>query len=98
MTAAAATAAPIAKRNSRFVQLGGLVLAGTGLAHFVSPGAFESVTASAFPRNTRQHVYIDGGIETALGLAVMVPQTRKLALIGGIGYLVYLGSNAARNR
>jgi uncharacterized membrane protein len=98
MTAAAATAVSTAKRNSRFVQFGGLALAATGLAHFASPGVFESVTAAAFPRNTRQHVYIDGGLETAIGLALIVPKTRKLALIGGIGYLVYVGSNAARNR
>jgi uncharacterized membrane protein len=85
------------KQSSRSLQIGGVVLAATGLAHFASPGAFEGITKSAFPRNTRQHVYIDGGLETALGLALISPKTRKLALIGGIGYLAYLGGNAARN-
>jgi hypothetical protein len=29
---------------------------------------WEPITKSAFPRNTRQHVYTNGGIETVLGL------------------------------
>ena len=52
MTAAAATAVPTAKRNSRLVQIGGLTLAGTGVAHFVKPALFEGITKQAFPRNT----------------------------------------------
>ena len=45
-----------------------------------------------------QHVYIDGGIETAVGLGLAARQTRKLAIIGLIGYLAYLAGNAVRNR
>ncbi|MET0701324.1 MAG: hypothetical protein ABWY93_16835 [Mycobacterium sp.] len=85
------------KQSSRVAQISGVVLAATGLAHYVKPEAFESITKSAFPRNTRQHTYVNGGLETALGLTLISPKTRKLALIGGIGYVVYLGSNAARN-
>jgi uncharacterized membrane protein len=78
--------------------LAGLGLAGVGLAHFVSPRLFDSMTAQAFPKDTRQHTYIDGGIETALGLGLAVPKTRKLALIGALGYVAYLAGNVARNR
>lgn len=97
MTAAAATAVPTAKGGSRFVQIGGLVLAGTGVAHFVKPELFERITTSAFPRNTRQHIYLNGGLETALGVGLTSAKTRKLALIGAIGYVAYLGGNVARN-
>ena len=70
----------------------------SGLAHFVRPQLFESITKAAFPRNTRQHIYINGGIETALGLGLAAPKTRRLAVVGPIGYVAYLAGNVARNR
>jgi uncharacterized membrane protein len=88
----------VAQENSRGVQIAGLVLAGTGLAHFARPELFESITVAAFPRNTRQNIYINGGIETALGIGLVSPKTRKLAAIGALGYVAYLAGNVARNR
>ena len=85
-------------KHSRSAKLAGLGVAGIGLAHFVSPQLFDSLTRLPFPRNTRQHTYIDGGIETALGLCLAVPKTRKLAVVGTIGYGAYLAGNVARNR
>lgn len=84
-------------KNSRATQWAGLALAGTGLAHFVKPELFESLTAQAFPDDTKKHVYIDGAVETVLGLGLAVPKTRKAAAVGVIGYLAYLGVSAARN-
>jgi uncharacterized membrane protein len=74
-----------------------LAFAGAGLSHFTSPRLFEPVTKSAFPRNTRQHVYTNGGIETVLGLGFSSRQTRSLATVGLIGYLAYPGGNAFRH-
>ena len=88
----------MAQENSRGAQIAGLVLAGTGLAHFVRPQLFESITVAAFPRDTRQHIYINGGIETAIGLGLAAPKTRKLAVLGTVGYVAYLASNVVRNR
>jgi hypothetical protein len=51
----------------------------------------------SFPRNTRPHVYTNGGIETVLGLGFGSRQTRSLAIVGLIGYLGYLGGNAIRH-
>ena len=76
----------------------GLLLAATGLAHFARPMAFHPITEPAFPTNTRQHVYINGGIETALGLGLAARKTRKLAVAGLLGYGAYLGASAARQR
>jgi len=59
---------------------------------------FEPVTKSAFPRDTRRHVYTNGGIETALGLGFSARKTRPLALVGLIGYGAYLAGNAVRHR
>lgn len=84
--------------GSGFASLAGLGLAGVGLSHFVKPELFESATVQAFPRNTRQFIYVNGAIETAIGLGLAARKTRKLALLGTVGYLAYLAGNAARNR
>jgi uncharacterized membrane protein len=88
----------VPKSNSRALKLAGLAVAGVGLSHFTSPQLFDGITKAAFPRNTRQRVYIHGGVETALGLGLSARQTRPLAAVGTIGYLAYLAGNAARNR
>ncbi|MGB3485498.1 MAG: hypothetical protein WBB07_25190 [Mycobacterium sp.] len=84
-------------QKSRFPSFAGLTLAATGVSHFVKPELFESITAQAFPENTRQNIYINGGIETAIGLGLLSAKTRKLAALGGLGYVIYLGVNRARN-
>jgi uncharacterized membrane protein len=84
--------------TGRLAQINGLGLAAIGLSHFVRPALFDSMTAPAFPDNTRRHVYIDGAVETAIGLCLIVPKTRKFALAGLIGYGAFLGLNVARNR
>lgn len=86
------------KSNSRALKLAGLAVAGIGLSHFTSPQLFDGITKSAFPRNTRQRVYIHGGVETVLGLGLSTRKTRPLAAVGTIGYVAYLAGNAARNR
>jgi uncharacterized membrane protein len=82
---------------SAFTRLSGLAIASVGLAHFAKPEAFEAITKSAFPDNTRQHVAINGGIETLIGVALAAPRTRRLAVIGSVGYLAYFGTNLIRN-
>ncbi|EKF25357.1 hypothetical protein C731_0594 [Mycolicibacterium hassiacum DSM 44199] len=88
----------MSEANSRVAKVAGLTLAGIGLSHFVAPQLYTSLTEAAFPDNTRRHIYIDGGIETALGLALAVPKTRKLAVVGLLGYGAYLVGNVVRNR
>ncbi|WP_234834955.1 hypothetical protein [Mycolicibacterium stellerae] len=84
--------------GSRLARLVGLGIAGAGVAHFAKPELFDDITGQAFPRDTRKHVYIDGGIETAIGLALTARKTRPLAVIGLIGYGAYLAGNVVRNR
>ena len=79
-------------------KLAGLALAGVGVAHFTNPQLFDGLTGQAFPRDTRKHVYIDGGIETAIGLGLISRKTRRVAIIGLIGYGAYLAGNVVRNR
>lgn len=86
------------RKHSPAARLAGLAVAGIGLSHFTSPQVFEGITKQAFPRNSRQHLYINGGIETALGLGLSSAKTRPTAVVGTIGYVAYLAGNAARNR
>ena len=76
-------------RDRAWRKFAGLALAGAGVAH---------ITRQAFPRDTRKHVYIDRGIETAIGLGFTSRKTRPLAIIGLIGYGAYLAGNVVRNR
>ncbi|WP_371287007.1 hypothetical protein [Mycobacterium sp. PS03-16] len=69
-----------------------------GVAHFARPQLFEPITVAAFPENTRRHIYTNGGLETAIGLALAARQTRKLGVAGLLGYLAYLAGNTVRSR
>ena len=84
--------------NSRVATLAGLGVAAAGVSHFVAPQLSHGMTYEVFPTDTRQHIYIDGGIETALGVGLAIQKTRKLAVIGLIVYLLYLAGNVVRNR
>ena len=74
-----------------------VMFAMTGVAHFVRPQVFEGITKSAFPRDTDRHLKTNGGIETAMGVGLLVPKTRRLATLGTLGYVGYLAVNAVRN-
>ncbi len=86
------------RKHSPAARLAGLAVTGIGLSHFTSPQLFDGITKQAFPCNSRQHVYINGGIETTLGLGLSSAKTRPMAIVGTIGYVAYLAGNAARNR
>ena len=86
----------MSRKSNRVARSSGLAIAGLGLAHFTSPRMWEPITQTAFPRNTRQHIYTNGSIETVLGLTFASRQTRSLGAVGLIGYLAYLGGNAIR--
>jgi uncharacterized membrane protein len=77
--------------------LAGIAVTACGLAHFAWPPIFEPVNRQlGFTRNTRTHVYVNGGIETALGLTLFSTNTRKVNLVLMVCYPIYLGLNALR--
>lgn len=86
------------KKSSKRTTIAGLSLVGSGLFHFVAPQVLEPITKPAFPRDTARHIKTNGTIETALGAALLIPQTRRLAVIGALGYTGYLAANVIRNR
>jgi uncharacterized membrane protein len=77
-------------------RLAGVALAGVGLSHFVKPELFQSMTVSAFPTNTQQYIYVNGVLETAIGLAYATGRS-KLGTAGLLAYGGWLGANAAKN-
>ena len=84
------------QRRAGLPRYAGLAIAGIGLAHFANPRLFDPLTSQAFPQRTRQHTYIDGGVETALGLGLIAAPTRRFAIAGALGYLAYLVGNVVR--
>jgi uncharacterized membrane protein len=89
---------PKESKNSRLSTLAGLSLAGAGVAHFVAPQLFEGITKPLFPSDTARHIKTNGTIETAIGVGLLVPKTRRLAVLGSVGYVAYLSVNSVRNR
>jgi uncharacterized membrane protein len=89
---------PLPQKNFRAARLIGLAIAASGLAHFVSPQLIEPVAKQLFPNNTRRHVYVNGVLETALGLGLWARRSRRVAALGLIGYAIYLAANAIRIR
>ncbi|EHI12382.1 hypothetical protein [Mycolicibacterium thermoresistibile] len=85
-------------KDSKVLKLSGLLLAATGLSHLAAPTFWEPLVSGVFPDNTRNHVYVNGGIETALGVGLAARRTRKFAVVGLLAYTAYLVATAVRSR
>ncbi|MCF8608973.1 hypothetical protein L5G28_02175 [Gordonia sp. HY285] len=84
--------------SNSLVTLAGVGLAATGVAHFVVPDAFRGITEAAFPDDAATALKINGGLETAIGTAIAVPQTRKIGFVGLGLYGAYLAVNIVKAR
>lgn len=74
----------------------GFLIAASGVSHFVVPDLYEGITKQVFPENTSDWIQRDGACETAIGAAMMLKPTRKLGVLGLLGYAGWLGYNAAK--
>lgn len=79
------------------IKLFGIGTALVGIAHFIVPDQFRSMTRIAFPNNTDEAIKQNGAIETALGAAIALRKTRKLGFVGLLAYGGWLGFNASQN-
>ncbi len=75
----------------------GAGLAATGIAHFVAPQPFESLSKVAFPEDTRRWVYQNGLTELLLGLALAFRRTRIVGSVGSLAYIGFLVSRLVAN-
>ncbi len=81
----------------RRTRIAGLAIAGTGVAHFVAPSAFEPVSRLAFPEDTRRWVLRNGATELAIGLLLASGRAKGLGLAGLAAYTAFLGVRALRS-
>jgi hypothetical protein len=80
------------------LRIAGLLIAGTGAAHFAAPELFTPITKAAFPENTREWTYGVGAMEVGLGLAVTSKKTRLLGLVGTAAYGYWLTNRVRAGR
>lgn len=76
----------------------GLIVTAVGLVHFVRPQWFDSINRMGFPANPRRFVYINGAIETTMGLLTLHPRTRLLSRVVSVLYMIHLVGNILRVR
>lgn len=75
--------------------LGRAVLA-IGLAHFAIPEAFDPINRLGFPGHTRTFTYINGGVESLLGVLMANRRTSRKARILSACYVIHLTGNIVR--
>jgi len=68
----------MAFRDGWALALAGL-LTFTGVAHFVSPGTFDSIVPTMLPGSTRLWTSMSGAVELGLAIGVAWPATRRVA-------------------
>ena len=79
------------------LRITGLLIALTGIAHFIAPQYFKDITKVAFPEDTDDWIMRNGAIETALGTSIACSKTRKLGFLGLGAYAGWLAFNGAKN-
>ena len=74
-----------------------LGIAGVGLTHFTSPGLFERSPSRPFRATPVSTSTPTAASRPPWGSDWSAARPALLAIVGGIGYLAYLGGNAARS-
>ncbi|OBH95874.1 hypothetical protein A5678_26115 [Mycobacterium sp. E2733] len=83
-------------RNAEGNYYRALVVTVIGLAHFAVPRVFDPINRLAFRDNPRTFTYINGAIETMMGVLMAVSRTRGILAFVSTGYVVYLVVNIIR--
>jgi uncharacterized membrane protein len=68
----------------------GAAAIGVGVAHFVAPAIFEPFNRLGFPQHARAFTYLNGAIETTIGVLTVIPRARRQATVLSLCYLTYL--------
>jgi uncharacterized membrane protein len=79
------------------IRITGLLIALTGIAHFIAPQYFKDITKVAFPEDTDEWIKRNGAIETTIGTTIALQKTRKLGFLGLGAYVGWLAFNGAQN-
>jgi uncharacterized membrane protein len=85
--------------NTRGLRTGGyqgLAVVAIGILHFLVPSAFDPINRLGFPDHARKFTYINGAIETMIGVLMAVPRTRRQLVAVSVCYVIYLTGNIIR--
>jgi uncharacterized membrane protein len=61
-----------------------------GVAHFVAPRYFDPINRLGFPNHARTFTYVNGALETLIGLLMASPGMRRHSTVVSTCYVVYL--------
>jgi uncharacterized membrane protein len=76
----------------------GLAVVAIGVSHFLVPSTFEPINRLGFPDHPRRFTYINGAIETLIGVLMAVPRTRRQLAVVSVCYVIYLTGNIIRTQ
>lgn len=68
----------------------GLSVSIIGMAHFVAPRYFDPINRLGFPTHARTFTYVNGALETLIGLLMASPGARRQCTVVSACYVVYL--------
>jgi uncharacterized membrane protein len=68
----------------------GLSVSLIGLAHFIAPRYFDPINRLGFPSHARTFTYVNGALETLMGLLMASPGTRRQSTVVSTCYAIYL--------
>ena len=69
-----------------------------GVAHFLVPRIFDPINRLGFAEHARTFTYVNGAIETTIGVMMANPRTRRQLTIISACYVIHLTSNIVRNQ
>src|SRR3981189_1688913 len=85
-------------RGLRAGRYQGLAVVAIGISHFLVPSAFDPINRLGFPEHPRKFTYINGAIETMIGVLMAVPRTRRRSAGGSCCSVIYLAGNIIRTQ
>ena len=88
-----------ARRSDRArEQCVGVIVTVIGVAHFVVPRFFDPINRLGFAEHARMFTYINGAIETTIGVMMASPRTKRQLTIVCACYAIHLTTNIVRNQ
>jgi uncharacterized membrane protein len=75
-----------------------VIVTAIGVAHFLVPRIFDPINRPGFAEHARLFTYINGAIETTIGVMMANPRTRQQLTIVSSCYAIHLTSNIVRNQ
>ncbi|OCB35580.1 hypothetical protein A5676_23610 [Mycobacterium malmoense] len=69
-----------------------------GVAHFLVPRIFDPINRLGFAEHARMFTYINGAIETTIGVMMANPRTKRLSAVVSACYVIHLTSNVVRSQ